>query len=114
MCLTAATVVLYLSFPTTYIVEDFLLDPSVLDISPNFLQQVDWYQKGTYVYLSLGWATIFSIKASFLCFFKQLIDRVNGIKLYWRTVVATTAAGFVVCVATEFIACPRFGVAACK
>ena len=83
-------------------------------VPADFLQKVDWYQKGDYVFLSLEWAAIFSIKASFLCFFKQLINRLNGIIVYWRVVVVTTAGVFVVCVAAEFIACPRLGLAACK
>ena len=114
ICLISAAVLFYLSISTTYLVETFLLNPASVEIPSDFLQQVLWYQKGSYCFLALSFTTIFSIKASFLCYFKDLTDRIYWLIIYRRVVIGITLASYVLCVCTEFISCPRFGTSACK
>ena len=113
-CLTGATVLFYLSISNTYFVELVLLNPATAKIPPDFLQEVLWYQRGSYSFLALSFTTIFSIKASFLCFFKRLIEGVDHMAIIWWVAVGTTAASWVLCVCAEFIACPYFGPVARK
>lgn len=61
-------------------------------------------------FLALIWTTTFSVKLSFLIFFKQLIDRVSRrILIYLWTVVVFTVVSWMFIVSEPFILCHYFG-----
>ena len=61
-------------------------------------------------FLALIWTTTFSVKFSFLIFFKQLIDRVSRrITIYLWIVLAFTVVSWMFIVSEPFILCRHFG-----
>ena len=109
MCLVSAAVIFFKSVPTIYLVEAFLIDPPSVVVPSNFSQQALWDQKSSYSIEALLYGAAFSIKASFLCFFRGLTDRIYWLTIYWRVVVGITMASFAFCIIAEFTACPHFG-----
>ena len=53
----------------------------------------------------MSWITIFSVKFPFLGFFRQLVDRLRPLELYWRGVVVATGVSFCYCVSEPFFSC---------
>lgn len=65
-------------------------------------------------YLAVAWTAIFAIKASFLAFFRLLINRVEHIHTYYWTVVVITLLSWAFLVAELPIVCPYFGTKASR
>lgn len=72
------------------------------------------FQRLSYAHLTLTWTVIFSVKFSFLFFFKLLIKRLTSLNIYWRVVVGINAIVFVLCVSDIFIACPHITLSGTK
>lgn len=107
-CLSAAT---YLDFTRSRMV--FL--NNALRIRPKIVPTVSELMdllnsmKFLHLYLALIWTTTFSVKLSFLIFFKQLIDRVSGrTTIFFWIVVAFTVVSWMFIVSEPFILCPYF------
>ena len=75
---------------------------------------VRWYQQVTYVYTSMVWLVVFSVKFAFLAFFWGLVSRVGGMVAYWRVVLGVCVGAFVFCVCAEFIECPYTSLRSCE
>lgn len=58
----------------------------------------------------LAWTAEFSVKASLLLFFKQLVERLPRLTLYVKCVMACTALVWAVCICQPFMVCSHFGV----
>jgi hypothetical protein len=58
--------------------------------------------------LTTASASIVAAKLSFLFFFKKLIDRVHGWRVYWWVVTVYTVATSAWFEAAPFVACPHF------
>ena len=114
MCLTSATVLFYLSLSKFYLVGTLRLDPALGIEFPEISQRSSYYQKLSYSSLDLLFAAIFSFKASLLCFFLDLTDRIYWLRVYWKVVVGITVGSFILCIRSVFIACPYFGVTTCE
>jgi len=108
--LITATGVLYSQFDNLYLGPALQADPSLIleldaedinDLINNEIVSVD-------TFYPLLWTCIFSVKFSFLAFFKQMVDAMESLKIYYRATIVMTGLvwGFVVC--TPFIICPYF------
>lgn len=65
-------------------------------------------------YLALTYTTLFSVKLSFLFFFRILVRRVRKMAIYWWTVLAIMIVAWPVSiVAAVAPSCPVFGIAIC-
>lgn len=72
---------------------------------------IEEFQAMSYAYLAATWLTIYSVKFSFLCFFRSLLSRLRTMLLYWRIVVSITSIACCFCFAEVFFACPESGLA---
>ncbi|MCJ1422884.1 hypothetical protein MMC29_000764 [Sticta canariensis] len=113
VCLCASTTLLYQLIPGLYFEQKLVLDPSavpfktVIETIPELLG----LQKISYAHLTLTWSVIFSVKFSFLFFFRLLIRRLATLDFYWRIVVWINAVGYILCVSEIFITCPHITLA---
>lgn len=62
----------------------------------------------------MTWAAIFAVKFAFLFLFRNLVDRLPSMYMYWRMVVVFTALVFAFAVCDTFITCPKLGLDSCK
>ena len=83
-------------------------------MAPGFFDRIKWYQQVSFSFLTLTWTTIFAVKLSFLFFFRQMVDRLKSVMIYWKVVVGITVVSYCYCAAGVFIACPKFGIEARK
>jgi len=116
-CLCAGTGLLQKLLPVVYMVEGLQLNRHAAPLGPLGPQDLDnliWYLKMLYSFVTLSWVTIFAVKLSFLVFFRNLIRRLTGMNKYWKVVVVTTllASGFNIC--EIFILCPHFNLSSRK
>ncbi len=113
-CLTASTALIFKLLSSVFLAEAnfVVLDPTSVQFPPNFVRSIVSYQREIYAFLSLSSGTIFSVKFSFLFFFRLLIDRLNGIVTYWKIVVVITIVCFIYSVISFLIACPHLGLSA--
>lgn len=54
-------------------------------------------------------ASIFSVKFSFLFFFRLLLQRTGKLQIWWGCTFIVTIPCAVICMCTEFMVCPAFG-----
>lgn len=61
------------------------------------------------IFFTLLWTATFSVKFSFLAFFRKLVNVAQNLRIfYWATIVCTFIAwGFII--SEPFIICPHFG-----
>lgn len=97
-----------------YLLEALITDDPNAIIPSDIIDQVQWFRKLSTAFLVLTFTTIFAVKFSFLFLFKALIRNVRQIKIYWWTVVVTTAAVWALGVVENFLPCPNFGPKSCK
>lgn len=116
--LIAATIIIFVITDTIYWDEQLILDPSpevlTAALSPDFFHRVLWYQQTVFSFITLTWTTIFAVKICFLLFFRQMVERLNGLILFWRVVLGITILSYCICACGVFISCSHFGLAACK
>ena len=105
-CLTAASAVLTWGLPSVYRVLALSIDPLRVGVPADLLGLVHEFQVILYVYIPLTWTAIYAAKFSYLYFFRQLVDRVRPLVLYWRAVAALTSVAGLLCVLQAFISCP--------
>ena len=72
------------------------------------------YQRLYYSYPAFLWTAIFSIKFGYLAFLRRLIQRIKPLIIYWRIVVAFTIVSWLVCVASIYLGCMKWGLEAGK
>lgn len=106
------TILLYKTFHAAYLFQLAQLNFDIR-IIPNYaIGEIEWFQRMEYAYLAMTWGTIYSVKFSFLCFFRLLVKRLRRMVIYWRIVLVITSIACCFCLAEIFFACPKFGVAA--
>lgn len=108
ICLTAATVFLFIFMSGAY-VHQLGQDPNLASSRIDMGEKIDWSIDMGNTYLVLSQTVIFSIKASFLSFFRRLIDRLGRIIIYWKVTVTVTVIAFFFCASQAFISCPETG-----
>lgn len=84
--------------------------PPIADIYTESIN----FQKLSDGFLVLTYTTIFSVKISFLLFFRHLISRAFPMTVYWWTVTAITIVAWMFGVSGFFITCPYFDVRSCR
>lgn len=94
-----------------YLITAFQLNPEASAITS--LKQVNAtvskVQRETYPFGLLIWLCVFAVKFCYLFFFRQLIDRLTRITIYWRITLAFTFIACIFNASGSFIACPEFG-----
>ena len=112
VCFVATTILLYKMLPDIYLFEALESEPVSSIPLPEALevfQKVVWFENSDSAYLFVTWTAIFLVKASFLTFFRHLIDRVGRLVTYWKVVVSITVVVFGFCACIGFIGCPKSG-----
>ena len=112
ICLCAAVGLLMQFSEAMYMSE--ALNMASVSYELDDLQLLSQFDKYSDVYLALTYTTLFSVKLSFLFFFRILVRRVRKMAIYWWTVLAITIVAWPVSiVAAVAPSCPVFGVASC-
>ena len=114
ICLCASTVVLYQFADMLYLEQALSRNLSAVPVPPDFFAEVGTSLKYLYSYQAIMWATVFSVKFSFLCFFRPLVNRLARLKIWWNCVTVSTALSWAFCTADVFIICPHFDLSARK
>ncbi|MCJ1428168.1 hypothetical protein MMC29_006076 [Sticta canariensis] len=109
VCLCVATGLLFAFLSSMYLLEALITDDPNATIPMDIIDQVEWFRALSTAFLVLTFTTIFAVKFSFLFLFKALIRNVRKMKIYWWTVVSTTAAVWAFGVVEFFLPCPTFG-----
>ena len=102
ICITASTVLLYITISDFYVLEHLVTDPAFA-LSHDDSVILDWLRRMGVAYEILSQSAMFAIRLSFLSFFRRLIDRLGGIIYYWRVTVFVTAAIFPFTASSDFI-----------
>ena len=111
-CLTAASVSLSWGLGDIYEVIDLTLNPLLAPVPADLVGLANRVQITLYVFMTVTWASIFATKFSYLLFFRQLVDRIRPLVLYWTAIVALTSIACVFCILQAFISCPYVGLQA--
>ena len=112
--LIAETGVLYHYTDRIYLLEAAKASPPVI---PTFteLSTLVYSTAWLNAYNSLGWAAVFSIKASFLVIFYPLLrDFSGGILVYFWGGAGLTLVSWIMITCEPFILCPYFGTPSCR
>ncbi|KAL9579386.1 MAG: hypothetical protein Q9212_005142 [Teloschistes hypoglaucus] len=111
ICLIAATILLVKGASYLYMVETLQANPELVAFAS--LQQVSAavakIQQNTYPFGVLIWLSVFAVKFCYLSFFRQLIDRLARIVVYWRITLAVTFVACIFNATASFVSCPEFG-----
>ncbi|MCJ1283213.1 hypothetical protein MMC26_002541 [Xylographa opegraphella] len=105
--LIAGTTMVFLTLP--YNQTEVNVGAGVEAPPPDLTHQLDFdvkFQDSASLLLN---ASIFSVKFSFLLFFRRLLERTGKLQQYWWFAFIITIPCAVVCMCTEFIVCPAFG-----
>ena len=112
--LLGASIILYRGFEILYLsekdIDDFVIEhrAEIADnVEPQAVMLVFGYKRHLWWTGPLLWLAIFSVKFSFLSFFHQLVDRLPGLLLYWRSVVLVNIATLIYFVSWNFIECSQ-------
>ncbi|MCJ1281732.1 hypothetical protein MMC26_001054 [Xylographa opegraphella] len=107
-CLCAATGILYRLFDIFYLEQAAIVDPASVLLPSDFLDEAMYSLKLLFTVQTLIWTVVFSVKFSFLSFFRPLVSRLARLKIWWTIVVVFTVLTFAFCAADVFIICPHF------
>ncbi|KAF2837383.1 hypothetical protein M501DRAFT_1059372 [Patellaria atrata CBS 101060] len=110
-CLIAATGLIYRNFDNMYLTQGIWIRPELAFSAGaermfTALKEFNTYNK---IALSLLWTATFSVKLSFLAFFRRLIQSVNRIHQYYWFVVGLTIISWVFVIGEPHILCPHVG-----
>lgn len=109
VCLTASFGLLLNYIDAIYITEALIYAPfKYLGSFTNILEIAVDIQIFSTVYVVISLTGIFAIKFSFLCFFRQLIDRVHGLQTYWRCIAFYTTVVWIISICIVPIGCPYY------
>ena len=112
VALIASSTLLFVMIPSIYWSEAIILDPFSMETlqkfnTPGFGDKITQIQKMQDAYLTMIWICIFSVKLAFILFFRQMVDRLRRMVIYWRVILGYTMVSLAVCVSTSFIICPN-------
>ena len=112
--LCVGTSLFYALMPCLYAVESGVNGFSLTSSSPDAEHRLLWLQNMVLAYQVMTWSAIFCVKASFLCFFRRLVDRLRPMLILWRTVAGLTTFSYIVIFCDLFVGCPDFNIKACE
>jgi hypothetical protein len=107
--LITAVGLMFTFIDTLYMIEALVFGSPDLELTPDWLERVFYYQKMSAACYILTWCSICSVKFSFLFLFKTLINRLRYLVIYWWviTVFAIAVTGYGISV--YIFVCPYFG-----
>lgn len=109
ICLGAATCLVFTSSRSIFLYSAIRIKPKIIPTIGE-LMQVQNAMKIIHSYHAIIWTTTFSVKLSFLIFFKRFIDRVSRrITIYLWTVAALTVVSWIFIISESIIVCLHFG-----
>lgn len=115
ICLCAAVGLLLHFTEAMYFNQALFLDSSA-EFPSNYQALVDFlehkFHKTSAAYLILAHTTIFSVKFSFLFFFRVLVRRVRKMIVYWWTIFGIMIVAWVVTLIVDILPCPYFDIRA--
>ncbi|KAL8687753.1 MAG: hypothetical protein Q9218_006168 [Villophora microphyllina] len=111
ICLIAATIMLVKGASYLYMVEALQAHPELAAFASmqEISDAIAKIQQDTYPFGVLIWLSVFAVKFCYLSFFRQLIDRLARITVYWRITLAVTFVACIFNATASFVACPEFG-----
>ncbi|KAL8630979.1 hypothetical protein Q9189_003327 [Teloschistes chrysophthalmus] len=111
ICLIAATILLAKGASYLYMVETLQASPELVAFASlqDISAAVAKIQQNTYPFGVLIWLSVFAVKFCYLSFFRQLIDRLARIVVYWRITLAVTFVACIFNATASFVSCPEFG-----
>ena len=116
VCLTTSTVLGYVNVKSLYWDQALNYNPTfpfyLMKEHVDIKAHVITYQRPSYSYPALLWATIFSVKFAYLAFFRRLVDRVRPLIIYWRIILGLSAVSFPVCIISIYVVGWKWGQAA--
>ena len=92
--ITISTVLLYISISYVYMFEHLATHVDSTSTYDDLLKRLIWFRAMMVAHEVLCQSATFTIRLSFLLFFRRLIDRLGRIIYYWRSTVIVTAAVF--------------------
>ena len=106
--LIGAVILFFLYVDTMYITEALVLGLPNVTISPNFIKDSMWFHNMSIASLILSWWSLIAVKLCFLFLFKDLVQGLKQMLVYWWV---TTIFNIVVAffgTAMYIAACPHF------
>ena len=105
-------VIVCIEIPDIYFFQAMLRNMAMAAELPldQLLAKVERFTKMDQAYLFLSWTTIYTVKMSFLFFFRRLADRIHNVVHYWRVVVVFTVLAGIFNACEIFMACPKTGI----
>ncbi len=100
--------------PDMYMIEALIMKLPTAETSLDLLAQWIWLNKLNAAYAMLTWTTLFSVKFSFLSFFRRLIKGLPEKMIYWWIVTVITTVVWAFGVVIVFLPCPYFSLRSCK
>lgn len=89
--------------------KSFAISQGKLRFSSNFIRNIENASQYVMATESLCWLTIFSIKWSFLFYFKALTYRLKRMELWWWFIVILLVPITTIAIFSPFITCPHAG-----
>ena len=91
--------------------EALRMNPFTADLSFNYSSRLLLFQKMQNAYLVLTYTTIFSVKLSFLFFFRTLVQWARKMVIYWWTVLFFMIVAWILCIIVgTCITCPYYDI----
>ena len=106
VALVAGSVLLYLDIPLVY--TQLNVSSGVTPPPDDYLQQLLTSIRLQNAAVVLLTTTVFSIKFSLWFFFRGLLRRLRGLKIWWWCILPFLIIGAAFCIVTNFISCPVF------
>ena len=115
-CITfiACTILIFIMIPIIYWFQFILQTPTTgltgqLDPNIELLEKRLHYQQILFAHTTLSWTTIFSIKLTFILFFRPVVDQLPWAIRYWKMTLAVTLLSFALSVCSIYMGCHTFG-----
>lgn len=94
-----------------YLLQAVVINPKILVMTDTAVLAKAIDESNMYAGIAncLLWTAIFAVKLSFLIFFWQLVRPIDGLKIYYWTVVAVTTLAWPFAASNSFVSCPHVG-----
>ena len=114
--LIVAVTILFVTLDDMFKSQAFLDGDAAFELPSDVLGASYRFHKMLTVSLMFSWLAIVSVKFSFLALFRDLIDRLPRLIIYWRVTLVFNVTASVYGLGRNLIACPYFGLyySSCK
>ena len=72
----------------------YIASGELVAVSPTFIEDTQTYLRGSLAIIFLFTSGLWSVKVSFLLFFRRLSENVSGLKVHWWTAFSFTVASY--------------------